>query len=385
LAQGDSSKAVVAPLSLAEVWRGLPSDTTLISYFVSPMGAHAWIVDDAGVDHVKLDLGDGRLQRITCWAAQFGKKRGPAEQRSGRVGGECGSDAASSDEVYAALFAPLRSKIRNRNLMIVPHGDLHYVPFAALRDPQHNHYLIQDYTLAYLPSASALPLLRARESPVPGTALVLGDPDAPGQAALPGANLEALRVADMLHAKAMTRKEALKALLYHLDGNVDLLHIAAHGVYDPGSPLFSTIFLAGSGTGSGRLTVDEIQSELDLWGVNLVVLAVCQSGVGRQSGGDDTVSLTRALLYAGSPGVISALWNIDDQGTTPVIEKFYAHFIAGSTAAHALREAQLAMLNDARYSDPHFWAGFLLTGDPKGTWPTRSAGMVSLPAWHESP
>lgn len=375
--QDDSSKTVIAPLSLAEVWRELPNDTTLISYFVSPMGAHAWIVDGEGVDHVQLELDESRLQRITCWAAQFGRKRGSAGQRSGRVGGECGSDAASSDEVYGALFAPLRSRIRNRKLMIVPHGDLHFVPFAALRDPQNNRYLIQDYTLAYLPSASALPILRARESPVRGTALVLGDPDAPGQTALPGANQEALVVAAMLHVKAMTRKEALKDLLYRLDGNVDVLHIAAHGAYDPGNPLFSTIFLADSDTRSGRLTAGEIQSQLDLWGVNLVVLAVCQSGVGRQSGGDDTVSLTRALLYAGSPGVISALWNIDDKGTTPIIEKFYAHLLAGSTAADALREAQLAMLGNAKYSDPHFWAAFRLTGDPRGTWPSRQAGTES--------
>jgi CHAT domain-containing protein len=255
---------------------------------------------------------------------------------------------------------------------------LHYVPFAALRDPKRKRYLVQDYTLSYLPSASALPLLRARESPMHGTALVLGDPDAPGLAPLPGANKEAERAAATLHGKALTGKEAAKDLLYRLDGKVDLLHIGAHGLYEPASPTFSTIFLAGSDTRSGSLTVDEIQSELDLWGVNLVILAVCQSGVGRHSGGDDTVSLTRALLYAGSPGVISALWNIDDSGTAPLIEKFYAHFVAGSTAATALRQAQLSMLGDAKYRDPHFWAAFLLTGDPKGTWPPAPARTVSL-------
>lgn len=383
-ARDDASKAVIAPLSLAEVWRELPGNTTLISYFVSPMGAHAWVVDERGIDHVRLELGDGRLERVTCWAAQLAKQKGSSGQRSGRVAGECGSDAASSDEVYAALFAPLRSRIHHSNLIILPHGDLHYVPFAALRDPQHKHYLVEDYAITYLPSASALPLLRARESPMRGTALVLGDPDAPGQTALPGANEEARRVAAMLHTTARTESEASKELLYHLDGKVDIVHIAAHGLYDPVSPLFSTIFLAGSGTRSGRLTADEIQSELDLWGVNLVVLAVCQSGVGRPSGGDDAVSLTQALLYAGSPAIVSALWNIDDKGTTPMIEKFYARFIAGSAAATALREAQLAMLRDSKYSDPHFWAPFLLTGDPKGRWPPRPAGTVSLTAWHES-
>ncbi len=365
---------ILQPLSLADIWRELPGDTTLISYFVSPLGAHAWIVSAEGVEHVGLELDDGQMKRISCWAAQFGRKRAPAGQRGALVAGECGSDAARSDEVYASLIAPLRSKIRNRRVMILPHGELHHVPFAALRDPQHNRYLVEDYTLVYLPSASALPLLRARESKMGGVALVLGDPDAQGQTRLRGANEEARRVAPMLRANATTGADASKELLYRrLDGNVDLLHIAAHGIYDPAGPRFSTIFLADNDGQSGRLTVDEIQSGLDLWGVNLVVLAVCQSGVGRPSGGDDVVSLPRALLYAGSPGVISALWNIDDTGTTPLVEKFYARLVAGSRAADALREAQLAMLRDGKYSDPHFWAAFLLTGDPQGTWPELSA------------
>jgi len=369
VSQGD---AFFQPLTLPQIRRELPVDTTLVSYFISPLGAHAWVVDAEGVEHVDLGLDDGRMKQITCWAAQFGRPRGSAEQRGAEVK-DCGSDPALAGEVYAALIAPLRSRIRNRRLMILPHGDLHYVPFAALRDPQHNRYLVEDYTISYLPSASALPLLRARESKMGGDALVLGDPEASGQTRLRGANKEAHRVASTLQAKAMTGKDATKDLLYGL-GNVDLLHIAAHGIHDPAGPRFSAIFLAGSDERSGVLTVEEIQSRLDLWGVNLVVLAVCQSGVGARSGGDDVVSLTRAFLYAGSPGVISALWNIDDEGTAPLIEKFYRHLVTGSTAAEALREAQLAMLRDAKYSDPHYWAAFHLTGDPQGK---LSAGPAS--------
>jgi CHAT domain-containing protein len=369
----DPSMNGVQPLSLADLWQELPDHTTLISYFISPLGAHAWVLDGEGVVHVRLNLDAGQMNRVTCWAAQFAKEpKATTVQRGGRMSGDCGSDAATSEEVYAALFAPLRSRIRNSRLMIVPHGDLHYVPFAALYDPQRKHYLVEDYTLMQLPSASALRLLRARESPVLGASLVLGDPDATGNTSLPGANLEVQRVATMLHTTARIGNEACEDLLYHLDGKVDLLHIAAHGRYDSTDPFFSVLELAASDQRNGQLTVDEILSDVELSGVNLVVLSACQSGVGQRSGGDDVIGLTRAFLYAGSPGVISTLWSINDQATTSFIETFYSKLLTGVTAADALRAAQLRMLGDPQFRSPYYWAAFVLTGDPIGRWATSS-------------
>jgi CHAT domain-containing protein len=373
--QSASAKgAGVEPLPLAEVWDELPRDTTLISYFVSPLGAHAWVVDSEGVEHVQLALDNGGLKRIVCWATELARETSATPARGVSMPGRCGSDAASPEEVYAALIEPLRGRIRNQRLLIVPHGDLHLVPFAALYDRQLGRYLVEDYTIAYLPSASALRLLRNRESPVRGCALVLGDPDASGRTALPGANREVQRVAAMLGTTARIGKDASEDLVYGLDGQVDLLHIAAHGMYDAKDPAFSALNLAAAGEWNGRLTVDEIRDDVDLSGVNLVVVTACQSGMGWQSGGDDVVGLTRALLYAGSPGVISALWKIDDVATTVLIEKFYARLLAGVPTAAALREAQLEMLRDDRYRAPHFWAAFLLTGDPAGEWSAFGPG-----------
>jgi CHAT domain-containing protein/Tfp pilus assembly protein PilF len=369
----ETSMNRVQPLSLTGIWQELPERTTLISYFISPIGAHAWVLDQERVEHVSLHLDPGEMKRVVCWASQFVKENRTTTTRRGvRKPSDCGSDSATSAEVYAMLFAPLRSRIHNSRLMIVPYGDLHFVPFAALYDPQRKHYLIEDYTLIYLPSASSMQLLRARESPVLGNSLVLGDPDSTGRTSLPGANLELQQVARMLGTNAKIGKEASEELLYNLEGKVDLLHIASHGRYDSADPLFSAIELAGSDKRNGHLTVDKILSDVDLSGVNLVVLSACQSGIGKLSGGDDVVGLPPAILYAGSPGVISTLWNISDKATTSLIERFYTRLLAGSTAADALRTAQLEMLNDPRFHSPYYWAAFVLTGDPKGNWATPS-------------
>lgn len=361
-----SSLMSVPPQQLDAVRNALPEDTTLISYFVTPFSAHAWILDKETLEHVRLLVSEAQMHRISCWAFELGRPRSARPPN----GNGCSGGSANAAEAYAALIEPLRSMIRKKRLMIVPHGELHYVPFAALYDEKRERYLVEDYPIVYVPSASTIRFLREKDSPVDGAALVLGDPVTTSQPRLPGAAREARKVAEKLHTTAKLGGSARESLLYRLDGKVDLLHIAAHGTYDAASPLFSAVHLAQGNGENGQLTVEEIQSKLDLSGVNLVVLSACQSGVGNRSGGDEIVGLTRSILYAGSPGVIATLWNIGDEATPPLIEKFYDYLLGGATAADALRAAQVDMLRDPRFADPRYWAAFFLTGDPQGRWST---------------
>jgi CHAT domain-containing protein len=358
----------VAPLKVDEVRKDLPADTTLIGYFITVFGIEAWVLDSDTLDHVRLNVDTAKLARITCWAEQLARTRSARPERVVKC--DNGAQPADPAEAYAALIAPLRDKIRRNRLMIIPHAELHYVPFAALYDAEKKQYLIQEYPITYVPSASTIRYLHGKETKVEGGALVLGDPIAPPQPRLPGARTEAESVAKLLHTTPKLGSEATESLLYGLRGKVDLLHIAAHAGYDANSPLFSAVYLARSGDGKkdGTLSVDEIQSEVDLSGVNLVVLSACESGVGKRSGGDEIVGLTRAVLYAGSPGVISTLWRISDEATTPLIGKFYAHLLSGELAADALRNAQMELLSDEHYHDPRYWAAFVLTGNPTGCW-----------------
>jgi CHAT domain-containing protein len=353
----------VQPLRVEDVRRELPPDTTLISYFLSPKFVNAWVMDSAQARHVALPLEAPGLERIICWARQFGP---PADVRGVKVLGTCDS-SATSQEAFDQLFAPLLSAIHHQKLVVVPHGALHYVPFAALRNRRTGRYLIDDYILTYIPSASALRFLREKESPVDGGALILGDPET-SMSRLPGAAEEASFVARRFGATAHLGADAREELLYSAGGRFDLVHLAAHGIYDPKNPLFSRIALAKDERHDGSLTVDEILSTLDLAGVNLVVLSACQSAAGVRSGGDEVVGLTRALLYAGTPGVISTLWNIDDAASAGLMQEFYRRLAAGTSVAEALRQSQLAVKENPRFSNPKYWAAFVLTGDPQGRW-----------------
>jgi len=351
----------VQPLGLEEVQKELPADTTLVSYFVTFKSVHAWVVDRDEAHYKLLPLDRDGLRKIVCWSDTFTSR---PNARGVRLSIPC-DGAATAEDAFDQLIAPLLETIRQRKLVLLPHGVLHYVPFAALRNRANGHFLIDDFTLTYAPSASALRFLRAKESPVDGAALVLGDP-ATILPKLPGAAREATAVASLLNTTPHLGADAREELLHNLAGKVDLVHLAAHGVYDPANPLFSRIALARGGTDDGDLTVQDILSSVDLTGVNLVVLSACESAIGARTGGDEVVGLTRALLYAGAPGVISTLWNIDDAASAGLMKEFYRRLTGGESAAEALRHAQLAVKE--HYPDPKYWAAFTLTGDPQGRW-----------------
>ncbi|HEX6084178.1 MAG TPA: CHAT domain-containing tetratricopeptide repeat protein [Thermoanaerobaculia bacterium] len=355
-----ASMTSVEPLQLEAIREQLPANTTLVNYFVTSNGAHAWVLDRTQLQYVALPFGPKGVERAQCAARQFragGRGVRPLE-------GAC--EAAPVEELYGRLFAPLRAYIRNARLVIVPHGVLHYLPFGAFRDPGTTRYLIEDYTITYAPSASAIHFLRDKETPVRGKALVIGAP-AGVSPELPGALREAMVVATELHSVPRVGTAAKESLLYHLNGDVDLVHIAAHGFYEPDTPLFSRLALAAGDGRDGNLEVHEILAEVDLTGVNLVVLSACQTAVGRSGAGDEIVGLTRALLYAGTPGVISTLWDIGDHAAAALMDHFYCRLLSGDSAADALRHAQLQLLRGDD-PDPRQWAAFTLHGDPEGRW-----------------
>jgi CHAT domain-containing protein/Flp pilus assembly protein TadD len=362
----------VETVQVQDLQREIPPETTLISYYVSSLGTRAWVIDRETFQHVALSLSAADLQSVICRADEIGRRSGTDTVSRGVAvpDARCVAGTATSEELYEKLIAPLRPHIRHSKLVLIPHGPLHYLPFAALRDPEIGRYLIEQHTLTYLPSASALRHLRAKETPVQGRTLVLGDPTsaAPNLEPLPAAQKEAALVANAFTTSPALGTQAAESRLYELGGEVDLLHIAAHGIYEPANPLFSRIALAPGAHHDGNLEVHEILGAVDLTGVNLVVLSACQTAAGERSGGDEIVGLTRAVLYAGSPGVISTLWQIHDTASAVLMEGFYDHLRKGLPAAEALRQAQLSLLAHPLYSQPYYWAAFSLSGDPQGRW-----------------
>jgi CHAT domain-containing protein len=188
------------------------------------------------------------------------------------------------------------------------------------------------------------------------------------------AQQEAETIARLFNTNALIGKAATESVVREQSNRANILHIAAHGEYNQFNPLFSTLHLASDAQNDGRLEVHEVY-ELDLTAkTNLVVLSACQTQIGSLrnnaeseeeaalSRGDDVVALSRAFLYAGTPTIITSLWNVDDEVTGLLMERFYTHLKAGMDKAEALQQAQKEVRSQSPH--PYYWAAFSLIGEP---------------------
>jgi CHAT domain-containing protein len=163
---------------------------------------------------------------------------------------------------------------------------------------------------------------------------------------------ESLANATVLVGERATEK-AIKAL----SGGVGLIHFATHGELKEQDPLSSALLLTADGSDDGRLEVREI-FRLKL-NARLVVLSACQTGLGGLLRGDELLGLQRAFLYAGTPEVITTLWQVDDRATYVLMREFYENLKTHPTA-QALRQAQTATMR--HFPHPFAWGAFGLTG-----------------------
>jgi CHAT domain-containing protein len=255
--------------------------------------------------------------------------------------------------LHALLIQPVDGLLDGcQRLVIVPHGVLHSVPFAALHDGA--SYLVEARELALAPSASAICYWRRpRLDPSSRAALVVAH-SADGW--LPGAVEEGNRVAELLGAVRLCESEAtLDNVRRHVE-HARIVHLAAHGQSLPDAPLLSYLRLA-----DGRLAaLDCLGLVLDC---DLVTLSACESGRAVVAPGDEPIGLTRSLLYAGARSVLQSLWRLDDALACELMTEFYRQLRRGSGRAAALRAAQVRLLRSSDHAHPASWAAFGLVGD----------------------
>ncbi len=260
-------------------------------------------------------------------------------------------------QLYQRLIAPVATRIAGYDLTIVPHGVLHYVPFAALGED--NHFLVDQHALNVLPTASTLHYLQARPDRQ-HSLLALGNPqlEHPSQD-LPGAEAEVRAITRQIPAsRTYLREDATETRLKAEGRNFSHLHIASHGVFDPARPLDSALLLAKSDRDDGRMTVRELYS-LPLQ-ADLVVLSACETALNDLQSGDELMGFSRGFLYAGANAIVASLWKVDDQATADLMTGFYQALPGGYR--QALRQAQ--QHTRQRYPHPYYWAAFVLTGNP---------------------
>ena len=114
----------------------------------------------------------------------------------------------------------------------------------------------------------------------------------------------------------------------------------------------------------GILTAKEI-AEVDLRGLDMVVLSACQTGLGDISLGEGIFGLQRGFKKAGARTILMSLWKVDDKATQLLMTLFYKNWLSGQSKREALLSAQeyLRRAENGKYNEPKYWAAFILLDD----------------------
>jgi CHAT domain-containing protein len=351
--------------------------------------------------------------------------------------------------LYQKLMAPLAAELKGiTKLYIAADNILYTLPFEALVDQEVDkekfrearqqgkkgskaylgeyatlHYLVDTYTITYLPSASMLRSLRKYEKPSYGKwtkpLIAFADPVFSEKEGIEGASQgmkgKGVSAETELSLQILTRStggdektlprlkesaEEAAAIGKEVKGKPEDMYLrekaTEENVYktklkEARYLLFSTHgLLGGDFTGvaepalaltlinnppgkDGFLGMSEVLG-LDL-NAELIILSACNtSGKGDKAGsGEGFVGLTRSFMYAGTRSILVTHWSVESQAARDLmVESFKA--MQKATKPEALRQAKLKMKSSTRddqnalgtklsLAHPFFWAPFVIVGE----------------------
>lgn len=329
-------------VDIAGLQAQLPPGTFLIEYRVFDDQTFAWILGRNAFAGQALKAGRNDVKRWTKLLQDAASRKDSAAFEDGL-----------GPPYDGLLKAPLDAIRRlpggaAANIVIIPDRQLRGLPFAALRNLDTGRYLIEDHTVSM--SGSALlyvfAVLRDRELASRDTsALLIADPAfdpnstlAQGLQRLPAARREVETIRSYYHSAVLMDDAATPQEFLRLASSNAIIHIAAHGVVNGDAPSQSFLLF------HGLLNAKTLTSELHADKARLVVLGACSSAGGLPVGAEGIAPLVRPIVGAGVPGVVGALWDIDDATAASLLVSFHRYYRDGSDAATALRKAQLDML-----------------------------------------
>lgn len=324
-------------------------------------------------------------QRISLFTLPPGKQIDDAVRRYDealQVQDVVASADRDGQQLYQTLIGPAEALLKNdAKVFVVPDGSLNNLNFETLlvSDPNlreanaHKpklHYWIEDVTIANASSLRVLGTARENREGTDRTLMIVGNSVAPNDEyrELPLAAAQMKSVESHFPEagqKILTREQATPAAyLAASPEKFSYIHFVAHGIASRLSPLDSAIVLSkdSSGSDSFKLYARDIveYSKNHPLRADLVTVSACDSAGKRAYSGEGLVGLSWAFMRAGARNVVAALWDVSDDSTVQLMDKFYSELNQGAIPDVALRSAKLSLLRGRQFRSPYYWAPFQL-------------------------
>ncbi len=297
--------------------------------------------------------------------------------------------AKASFNLYTKLLGDIEKKTKDKELIIVPHSELSYLPFETLltkdvsiQKPRFKEFpwLIKSQTISYAYNTALL----NHQSATPATfnQVLAFAPEYCGQSTtldsidlnkmvlldsilppLKGAQNEIYSIEQNYSTKIYRGAKANKANFIQAMQSNDILHLAMHSLNDDIQPFNSQIVFASQDSSSGSFTAADLYN----YSIKspLTVLSSCSSGSGTKRKGEGLLSIARAFTFAGVESQVMTLWPVNDASGAEITSLFYKQLSNGLSKNKALQTSKLHFLShaDGIHSHPYYWANYVLSGN----------------------
>lgn len=388
----------------------LDENSVLLEYSLGREESYLWVVGKTEFDSYVLpprERIESRIEKLRGLLDQNVKR--PDEKVNDFQNRVAEAEAEYLREARALsvdLLGQAADKLAGKRLIVVADGKIHYFPLGALPFPNSttDDPILLTNEVIYEPSAAALMLIKnnsSRRTPPQKDLFLVSDPvfsraderlgenggPDPGIVAtvlgsfrsfasletlprLPASMDEANSITEVVGPSATTARSGFAAnrenVLNAGIADYKVVHFATHGLLDEKRPELSGIVLSLFDESGKQQNGGFIRLQ-DVYGMNLnadlVVLSACDTGLGKEIKGEGLMSLNNAFLQVGAKSVVSSLWRVEDTATKQLMTDFYHGMTDQNlTSSEALRQAQIKLYKDPRFSSPFYWASFTAQG-----------------------
>ncbi|TDE55392.1 CHAT domain-containing protein [Flavobacterium sp. GT3P67] len=252
----------------------------------------------------------------------------------------------------------------HKNLLIVPDGLLHFLPFEALITKEtatsnfaKMHYLLNDFKIVYNNSAgfylNAKPLSTEQQT-------VLG----------------MFPVFENTNYELAFSKAEMQSIKKNFKGQFFENATATFQNFRINAPHHSILHLSTHASAGDLETPASIKfydqeilySELYHLKINseLVVLSACETGIGKLYKSEGAMSIARGFQFAGAQNLLFSLWKVNDYTTSVFMDYFYKNIKNDSSYFEANANAKRSFLNNKSIPNakksPYYWSAFVYYG-----------------------
>jgi CHAT domain-containing protein len=374
-------------IDLEGVMNKLRADQALLEYAITDTSLFIFVIrnDNYYISRHTIDTGFFSMIDIL---SRFLRNNDFANNTTGDY--KAYTEAAYS--LFTYLFLPVLDHLSDKALIIVPDGQLGYIPLEALLTDLPDHesmdyrllpYLIYKYRTNYSYSATLLFSDDSSEeasydrllafAPTYENLSKINSDKFPAYrdystylVPLKYISQEIENISALIECDKYESYEATEQAFRDQAPHYDILHLAMHTLINDDNPMYSQLVFTLNND-----TIEENDGLLNTYEIfnmtlraRMTVLSACNTGYGKLRKGEGIMSLARGFIFAGIPSVIMTLWAVEDQSGSILMSSFYENLVDGMEIDEALREAKLQYLKhaDQLRAHPYLWSGYVSIG-----------------------